>query len=277
MNLLKRILSVAFSGLLAFGALAGVAVLGSSVARADVVLDEARFVQRMNADRASIGAPPLIVSARLVEIARSWSQLLGARSTSLTECLLSHNQNLLELLRPASKVAENVGCGDADADALHNAFMNSPHHRSNILDPSFDSVGVGVFMSGDTMFVSVEFIRTVASVAPFAAVAPTLVPLPNLVPVPATVPAAKLVPAKAGAAPRAATGKPKVPTARTAPSAKVAPKSPPKKSANSKLSSGSPKLLSKASNASVLLAKKGMTYAFRAKRISRLFRAENKP
>jgi hypothetical protein len=132
MNLVKRILSVAFSGLLVLGVLGGVAVLGSSVAHADVVLDEARFVQRMNADRASVGAPPLMVSARLVEIARSWSRLLGERSVSLTECLLAHNQNLLEVLRPASKAAENVGCGDADADALHNAFISSPHHRSNM-------------------------------------------------------------------------------------------------------------------------------------------------
>lgn len=268
MNLLKRILSVAFSGLLLLAALGGAAVLGGAVAHADVVLDEARFVQRINADRASAGAPPLVVSARLVEIARSWSRLLGERSTSLTECLLSHNQNLLEVLRPASKVAENVGCGDADADALHNAFMNSPHHRSNILDPSFDSVGVGVVMSGDTMFVSVEFIRTVAVVG---AVAPTLVPLPNLVSVPATVLSAKLAPEKAGIAARSKSGKSKAPRS---PTPKVAPKSPPKKSATLKLSSGSPGLLSRASTLRSALAKKGTIYAFRANRISRLLRAE---
>jgi Cysteine-rich secretory protein family len=302
MNLVKRILSVAFSGLLVLGVLGGVAVLGSSVAHADVVLDEARFVQRMNADRASVGAPPLMVSARLVEIARSWSRLLGERSVSLTECLLAHNQNLLEVLRPASKAAENVGCGDADADALHNAFISSPHHRSNILDPSFDSVGVGVVMIGDTMFVTVEFVR---SVAVAAVAAPTLVPLPILVPVPTTVLSTKVLPAKPGAT-RALPAKSK---SAKAPSAKIAPRLPPAKVASQKFSSACsrssgacalpvktfnqlkkctsdtraqtaihctswPRVLSKASALRSTLAKKGGTYALVVKGTSRLLRSE---
>jgi Cysteine-rich secretory protein family len=191
-------------------------MLGSSAARADVVLDEARFVQRMNADRAAAGVPPLLVVPRLIEIARAWSRVLSDRSTSQTECTLSHNQNLLEVLRPASKVAENVGCGDGTADALHDAFMNSPHHRANILDPSFDSVGVGVFMNGETMFVSVEFIRTVVVPAPMV----TLSPLPPLIPVPATVPSEKLA---SPAASRATAGNSKTASAPRASAPKLPP------------------------------------------------------
>jgi Cysteine-rich secretory protein family len=260
MKLVKRILSVAFSGLLALSAFGGVAVLGSSVAHADVVLDEARFLQRINADRAASGAPALLVLPRLVDIARSWSRLLSERTGSSTECVLSHNQNLLEVLRPASRVAENVGCGDASADALHDAFMNSPQHRNNILDPSFDSVGIGVFMSGDTMFVSVEFVRSVVT-APV-----TLVPLPVLVPVPPSLPATKLSPVV----------KPRIPgiPAKSKAPAKVAPKSLAARPASKKLSSVAPKSLSKAPALQSSAVKKGVNFALRAKRISRLFRAE---
>lgn len=38
---------------------------------------------------------------------------------------------------------ENVGHGPSVA-AIEQAFMNSPAHRRNILDPQFDHVGIGV-------------------------------------------------------------------------------------------------------------------------------------
>jgi Cysteine-rich secretory protein family len=262
MKLVKRILSVAFFWLLAFSALGGVAVWGSSVAHADVVLDEARFLQRINADRAASGVPALLVLPRLVDIARSWSRLLSERTGSSAECFLSHNQNLLEVLRPASRVAENVGCGNASPDALHDAFMNSPQHRNNILDPSFDSVGIGVFTSGDTMFVSVEFVRSVVA-APLA-----LVPLPVLVQVPPSVPATKLSPAV----------KPRIPgiPAKSKATAKVAPKSLAAKPTPKKLSSVAPKPLSKAPAPQFSAVRKGMKFALRAKRLTRLFRVETR-
>ncbi len=255
MSLVKRTLYVASASLLALVSFGGLLLVGNTAAYADAVLDEARFVQRMNADRAAAGVPPLLVAPRLMEIARAWSRVLSDRSTSLTECTLSHTQNLLEVLRPASKVAENVGCGDASADALHDAFMNSPHHRSNILDSSFDSVGVGVLMSGETMFVSVEFVRTAVVTAPLV----TLVPLPNLIPLPTLAPLAKLAPALPRVQiPKVSSGKPKI--------AKAAPKPPalkvvPKRVANLAVAVPSS------------LAKTGAELALRQKGHSRLFRS----
>jgi Cysteine-rich secretory protein family len=272
MRLVKRTLYVAFASLVSFGGLSGLVMLGSSAARADVVLDEARFVQRMNADRAAAGVPPLLVVPRLIEIARAWSRVLSDRSTSQTECTLSHNQNLLEVLRPASKVAENVGCGDGTADALHDAFMNSPHHRANILDPSFDSVGVGVFMNGETMFVSVEFIRTVVVPAPMV----TLSPLPPLIPVPATVPSEKLAsPAasratagnsKTASAPRPSAPRPSAPAPKVPVSKVPSPKVPAPKVVLKRISYVAPRSLSNLSNLSnlrVSVAKRGTVLALR--------------
>lgn len=44
--------------------------------------------------------------------------------------------------------AENVGFGPS-AGWVHNAFMNSAHHSSNILEPSYNYVGVGVAYGAD--------------------------------------------------------------------------------------------------------------------------------
>jgi Cysteine-rich secretory protein family len=208
--------------------LLGLQVLGVSKARADIFSDESRFVQRINADRISSGLAPLNTVPRLVEIARSWSRVLGDRSTSASECALSHSQNLLDLLRPASKVGENVGCGDANADALHEAFMNSTHHRNNILDPSFDSVGVGVVYVGPTMFVTVEFVRTVPASLPVVSTIPVPLVLPALAPVPKAVPNDALVQEPTIASrPLPANAVPGLKSARK-PSGKVSPKAPAK-------------------------------------------------
>src|SRR5438093_9839540 len=38
---------------------------------------------------------------------------------------------------------ENIAAAYADADAVMQAWMNSPGHRSNILNPSFTHIGIG--------------------------------------------------------------------------------------------------------------------------------------
>jgi uncharacterized protein YkwD len=44
--------------------------------------------------------------------------------------------------------AENVGYGPS-VDWIHSAFMGSSHHAANILDPSYNYVGVGVAYGSD--------------------------------------------------------------------------------------------------------------------------------
>jgi len=53
--------------------------------------------------------------------------------------------------------AENVGYGPS-IGGIHGAFMNSPHHASNILNPVYNYVGVGVAYGDDgNEYVSVVF------------------------------------------------------------------------------------------------------------------------
>src|SRR5439155_9289249 len=42
--------------------------------------------------------------------------------------------------------------------SIHNAFMNSEHHRDNILYAKFNQVGIGVIVSGETIFVTEDFL-----------------------------------------------------------------------------------------------------------------------
>jgi hypothetical protein len=56
---------------------------------------------------------------------------------------LYHNPSLTSQVQNWQAVGENVGEGPTVSD-IHNAFMQSPEHRANILDHDFTQVGVGV-------------------------------------------------------------------------------------------------------------------------------------
>ncbi|MYT19728.1 CAP domain-containing protein, partial [Streptomyces sp. SID7760] len=43
-----------------------------------------------------------------------------------------------------SRLGENIARGQADADAVMNAWMNSSGHRANILNCAFKEIGIGV-------------------------------------------------------------------------------------------------------------------------------------
>jgi uncharacterized protein YkwD len=53
-------------------------------------------------------------------------------------------------------IGENIGCG-VDADNLHGMWMSSPGHRANILNPNFDTVGVGVVYARGCLWATVDF------------------------------------------------------------------------------------------------------------------------
>jgi hypothetical protein len=115
---------------------------------------EASFVSRINSLRTSHGLAPLQVYGELVGIGRGWSdQMAGAGS-------ISHNPNLSSQVSAQwTKLGENVGVG-SDVDTLMNAFVNSPPHYKNIMDPGFNYIGVGVSYGSDgRMFVTQDFME----------------------------------------------------------------------------------------------------------------------
>jgi hypothetical protein len=120
-------------------------------AHADTVSAESQFVTLINQLRQSKGLRPLAVDPRLVTVARNWSAQMASSKT------LSHNGSF-SAQAPGDwvKLGENVGYG-GDVNTIHQAFVNSPHHYANLVDPAFNAVGIGVVVSGGTTWVTEDF------------------------------------------------------------------------------------------------------------------------
>ena len=63
-------------------------------------------------------------------------------------------------------IAENVAEGPS-AEFIHTSWMNSPHHRANLLDPDLTAIGISVVLSADhngrgMLFAVQDFSQSVA-------------------------------------------------------------------------------------------------------------------
>ncbi|HMC05600.1 MAG TPA: CAP domain-containing protein [Actinomycetota bacterium] len=158
----------AVRSLLIAGAVGAVALHGFVPASASSAGDESCFLSAINAARSAAGAAPLAIQGDLLRISRVWSQ------TMATAAQLYHDPNLTKLA-PSNwqALGENVGTGPT-CDSLAQAFMNSPEHRRNILDPAFTTVGVGVVDSADgTVWVTEDFMGTGGALPVTVVVQPT--------------------------------------------------------------------------------------------------------
>ena len=180
----------------------GVAFFPAS-AQADTVSDEAAFVAKSNDLRASKGLPALQVYDNLVAKARGWAATMAAADR------IWHSTLSDGITADWQKLGENVGMGGS-VDGLHNAFVASPHHYENLVDPAFTQVGIGIAMSGSTIFVAEEFMQ--------------LMPAKSTAPVPAGV-TSGVAPTTTTTAPRPPAPKPPAPKPVTA--AAKAPVAPP--------------------------------------------------
>jgi uncharacterized protein YkwD len=126
-------------------------------------IDESKFVELINKERAAKGAGPLTVHVELVRVARTWTQRMKSDGD------ISHNPNLAKEVNASwRKLGENVGVGP-EVDMLHTAFVQSPAHYKNIVDPAFDHIGVTIEYAEDVFYVTEQFMdlddRTVATTA----------------------------------------------------------------------------------------------------------------
>lgn len=121
--------------------------------------------QALNAERAARSLQAVRVSPELVELARKHSAEMARRDvlSHESETGKSYQQRLTDAGVSFVASGENVGRGNTFLTRLiHQSFMDSPAHRENMLNPAFDSVGIGVVSgSRGTYFVTVDFIRSV--------------------------------------------------------------------------------------------------------------------
>jgi Cysteine-rich secretory protein family len=162
-----------------------VTALPMASATAGTADDEAGFVSRINALRASKGLPALVVHPNLVDKARLWAQTMGSAAK------IWHSKLPDGITADWQKLGENVGMGSA-VESLHNAFVASPKHYDNLVDPDFGYVGIGVVYVDGTTYVSEMFMKLGA---PAPAPAPVVAPPPSApagpAPAPAPAPAPK--------------------------------------------------------------------------------------
>jgi len=112
----------------------------------------------INQDRARQGVSALALDDRLSAAALKHSRLM-AQSDTLAHQVESEPPLTVRLgdqnVR-SDHDAENIALGGNLAD-IHLHLMQSPPHRANILNPLFDSVGIGIVSNGDLMYVTEDF------------------------------------------------------------------------------------------------------------------------
>jgi hypothetical protein len=158
----------------AYGGAAGRAQLEVSAPAPDI---EAQFVSQINSLRASKGLPTLQVSGSLVGVARAWTDQMAAAGQ------ISHNPNLASQVASAwTKLGENVGVG-YDVGQLMDAFIDSPAHYANLIDPTWTHVGVGATVDASgRIFTTHNFMAAGAPAAAPPAPAPPVATPPTTAP-----------------------------------------------------------------------------------------------
>lgn len=111
---------------------------------------ERRLRRLHNLARLAEGVGRYRMDGEMSKLARAHSHAMMQRGS------IFHRSDLGEDLTGWSFLGENVGLGSSP-DSLHDAFMASDAHRTNILGAEFTHVGVGIVDAPDRMWVTVIF------------------------------------------------------------------------------------------------------------------------
>jgi Cysteine-rich secretory protein family len=127
---------------------------------------EQYLFQAANAERSQRGLPTLRWDTSLYRAAHGHAQQMAARAS------ISHQYagepELADRGKAAgakfSLIAENVAEAQT-AVRIHDAWMNSPGHRANLLDPHVDAVGISVLQRDGQLYAVQDFERSVATLS----------------------------------------------------------------------------------------------------------------
>lgn len=118
--------------------------------------DEASFVAQVNAARAAKGLSALTVDSQLVSLARGWSNKMNAGVCGEGNNICHASPISAGVTHTWAKLGENVGTGP-DVNSVMDAFIASPGHYANIIDPEFTHIGIGVVWDGARLYVTQRF------------------------------------------------------------------------------------------------------------------------
>lgn len=175
---------------------------------------ETDFVARINQLRASKGLGTLSIDGELTTQSRIWA------ATMAGEGRIFHASDLsVGVSADWRKLGENVGVG-GDVATLFQAFVDSPSHYANLVDPGFTRIGVGVVVSGDRIYTTHRFMKLAPPPPPPPPPPPTMPP--TTVP-PTTVPPTTAAPTTTVAPTTSTTVAPAPTTTTPRPSPKLGP------------------------------------------------------
>ncbi|MFB3917297.1 MAG: CAP domain-containing protein [Terriglobales bacterium] len=134
--------------------------LPSAVATSEEAQNARALLQMINEERRLVGAPPLVWNDRLAEVAQAHARLLAERKE------LTHDfpgepplrQRMAATNLRLDRSGENVGF-DSSIAAAHEGFMHSPRHRENMLNPIYNTAGIGVVRRGKMFYITEDFAR----------------------------------------------------------------------------------------------------------------------
>jgi len=96
---------------------------------------DAAMLQAVNAERARVGVPPLVADQRLQTSATTHAWWMAANK------VLMHSRT--------PNVGENIAASQRTVAEVTAAWMASPGHRANMLNPAWRRVGVAGVTSGN--------------------------------------------------------------------------------------------------------------------------------
>ncbi len=125
---------------------------------------EAASYGLLNSARHDAGVDDLVLDPQITEVARDYSRKM--RDEGFFDHIDPAGNMVDTRLRVAgvrfTVVGENLANVSHSSDparVAHQLLMGNAVHRSNILDPRFSEVGVGVAQSGDVYWITQIFVR----------------------------------------------------------------------------------------------------------------------
>lgn len=111
---------------------------------------ESRVIDLTNAERQKAGLAPLKANWQLSRVARYKSEdMRDLNYFSHTSPTYGSPFDMMKQFGISYRAAgENIAAGQQTAEAVVKAWMNSPGHRANILNPNYNEIGVGYATGG---------------------------------------------------------------------------------------------------------------------------------
>jgi hypothetical protein len=138
-----------------------VRMLHPAIVKESIVSQITLLLTLINYSRAEAGLQPLQLDDRLTRAATNHASVM-ARNGRLSHQFPGES-DLTGRLAPAlrlDRAGENV-VYDVTVQGAHEAFMESPLHRINVLNSAFDSVGIGLIATGGLIYVVEDFAHRV--------------------------------------------------------------------------------------------------------------------